>query len=294
MELYNRAGVDILAYLSLRDTVTSTIYKLGIKNGKLTLERFDNSNYQDFIYLLDTTTSKLYRLSVYNSKLIMEETSTLTYNTSLHFLDEDTGMVYELRVADGKLILEDAENFTREIKEVDLLSYWLPILRNIKEFKEIAKAERPEIIYILEAIDTTLSNTFIETSDEYGIKRFEKMMGIYPEEGDTLETRRFRVMVKWNEETPYTLETLKNQIEILCGNDGYSVIMDYENYTLSVKLNLYNEKNIETVKELLAKVVPANIVTVVSLFNTHEILSSFTHEYLSAFTHKEVREDVLN
>ena len=81
-------------------------------------------------------------------------------------------------------------------KEVDLLSYWMPILRNLKEFKEIAKAEEPEIIALLEAIDRTKYNMFIETADEYGIERFENMMGIYPEAGDTLETRRFNVLVK--------------------------------------------------------------------------------------------------
>ena len=36
-------------------------------------------------------------------------------------------------------------------KEVDLLSYWMPVLRKIKEFREIAKAEEPELRYLLEA-----------------------------------------------------------------------------------------------------------------------------------------------
>ena len=60
-------------------------------------------------------------------------------------------------------------------REIDLLGYWMPVLRQLKEFKEIAKAETPELKYILEQIERTLNNMFIETADEYGIKRFEEM-----------------------------------------------------------------------------------------------------------------------
>lgn len=178
-------------------------------------------------------------------------------------------------------------------KEVDLLSYWMPILRNLKDFQEISKAEEPEIKLLLEATDHALNNMFIETADEYGIERFESMMGIYPEEGDTLDTRRFRVLIKWSDKLPYTEEALKVLLETLCGKDGFMIISDYANYSLSVKLALYNENNVGQVEELLDRVVPANIVTQVILFNTHDALTVCTHEQLSQYTHKGVREAIL-
>lgn len=178
-------------------------------------------------------------------------------------------------------------------KEVDLLSYWMPILRNLKEFKEIAKAEEPELRLLLDAIDRTLANMYIETADEYGIERFESMMGIYPEAGDTLEERRFRVLTKWNDKIPYTEEALRGLLAVLCGEDGYTVKIDYANYKLVVKLSLSNENNINEVEDLLARVVPVNIVTQIMLFNTHTILTAYTHEQLAQYTHKEVREAVL-
>ena len=178
-------------------------------------------------------------------------------------------------------------------KEVDLLSYWMPILRNLKEFKEIEKAEDPEIRYLLEAIDRTLANMFIETADEYGISRFEKIMGIYPEAGDTLEVRRFNVMIKWNDKLPYTEEMLNDLLVVLCGNTGYRIKVDYANYAISVKLALDSAGNIEEVKKVLNNVVPANMETSVTLFNSYSILSGYTHEQLSTHTHKDVREDIL-
>ena len=52
------------------------------------------------------------------------------------------------------------------VKDVDLLSYWMPVLRQLKEFKEIAKAEEPEVKALLEACDSALSNFFIPTANE--------------------------------------------------------------------------------------------------------------------------------
>ena len=178
-------------------------------------------------------------------------------------------------------------------REVDLLSYWMPILRNLKAFKEIAKAEEPEIKLLLEAVDRTLKNMYIETADEYGIKRFEDMMGIYPDEGATLEERRFAVMVKWNDKLPYTLEMLKDLLNILCGENGYTVLVDNNNYKITVKLALENEDNVGEVRDLLERMAPANLERLIVLFNTHIILSGYTHEQLSSYTYKEVRETLL-
>ena len=180
------------------------------------------------------------------------------------------------------------------VKEVDLLSYWMPILRNLREFKEIAYTEEQELKHILEAVDLALSNMFIETADEYGIARFEKMMGIFPEDGATLDTRRFAVQVKWSDSIPYTEETIRNQLSVLCGDDGYALKIDYPKYRLFVKLSLTNEDNVEVVETFLDRVVPANMVIMVTLFNTHTTLSDFTYEQLGAYTHKEVREDILS
>lgn len=159
----------------------------------------------------------------------------------------------------------------REIntKEVDLLSYWMPLLRKIKEFKEIAKTEEPELRYILEAIDRTLANMFIETADEYGIKRFESMMGLYPEEGDSLETRRFNVLIKWNDKVPYTDKELYNRLLSLCGSaDKFILEEHYTEYWLKVATHLGIAGSFDAVAKLLEDMLPCNLV--LDLQNTIE------------------------
>lgn len=178
------------------------------------------------------------------------------------------------------------------VKEVDLLSYWMPLIRKIKEFKEIAKTEEPELRYILEAIDRTLANMFIETADEYGVKRFENMMGLYPEEGDSLETRRFNVLIKWNDKVPYTEKELYNRLLSLCGSaDKFTIEEHYKEYLLKVATHLGIEGAFDAVAKLLDDMLPCNLV--LDLQNTIEAVKT-TSLYLGVVTCTAMRYLITN
>ena len=79
----------------------------------------------------------------------------------------------------------------------------------------------------------------------------------------------------------------------MCGENGYRLIQIADKYLLNVKLALGNENNYQDVCDMLRRVVPANMVISVSMFNTHEILSHYTHAQLAVYTQKQVREEVL-
>lgn len=176
-------------------------------------------------------------------------------------------------------------------KEVVLSSYWLPLLRELHEFKEIAKAEEPEIIALLMAVDKTLANMYIQTADEDGVARFENLLSIYPSKEDSLDTRRFRVQTKWNDQLPYTERELRNRLTALCGEDGYVLAISYNEYTVDVAVALTNKEALPLVQELLAQIVPCNMaVTARLLYNTYGWLASATHNSLSRLTYAGVRD----
>ena len=94
------------------------------------------------------------------------------------------------------------------IRQVDLVSYLPPFMKAYKEPVAALDAENPEFYLMWSAVDRVLRNRFIETADEYGLSRYEKMLGIYPSAEDTLESRRSRVRSKWFNKIPYTMKTL--------------------------------------------------------------------------------------
>lgn len=147
------------------------------------------------------------------------------------------------------------------VKDVDLLNYWMPVLRQLKEFKEIAKAEEPEIKMLLEECNRALSNFFISTADEQGISRFEAMLKMPSGEGKDLEARRLSVLTAWASEEVYTDEWLYNKLASLCGGrDKVSINSNYAEYFLDITVESGVRGILEILNALLSDTLPCNLV----------------------------------
>ena len=175
-----------------------------------------------------------------------------------------------------------------------LQDYLPPILLKTYEFPLLCDTEQPEIDRLRDAADAVLDAQFISTAGETAIARYEKIFGITPMDTDTLAERRFKVLAKINAQLPFSVRRLRQQLETLCGADGYKLELDGDRYTLTVKVALTAKLNQQAVEELLADIVPANMVCTTSLlYNQHADLTRFTHAQLALLTHFAIREEVL-
>ena len=175
------------------------------------------------------------------------------------------------------------------------LNEYLPsILLKTYEFPLLCDTEQREFDRLNTAADAVLDAQFISTAGETAIARYEKIFGITPMDTDTLAERRFKVLAKINAQLPFSVRRLRQQLETLCGADGYKLELDGGKYTLTVKVALTAKRNQQAVEELLADIVPANMVCTTSLlYNQHADLTRFTHAQLAALTHFAIREEVL-
>lgn len=175
-----------------------------------------------------------------------------------------------------------------------LQDYLPPILLKTYEFPLLCDTEQPEIDRLRDAADAVLDAQFISTAGETAIARYEKIFKITPMDTDTLDERRFRVLAKINAQLPFSVRRLRQQLATLCGDDGYKLELDGGKYTLTVKVALTAKRNQQAVEELLANIVPANMICTTSLlYNQHADLTRFTHAQLALLTHFEIREEVL-
>lgn len=175
-----------------------------------------------------------------------------------------------------------------------LQDYLPPILLKTYEFPLLCETEQPEIDRLHDAADAVLDAQFLSTAGEYAIQRYEKIFGVVPQDTDTLDERRFKVLTRINTQLPFSVRRLRQQLETLCGADGYKFKVSGGKYTLSVKVALTAKRNQQAVEELLADIVPANMVCTTSLlYNQHADLTRFTHAQLALLTHFEIREEVL-
>lgn len=175
-----------------------------------------------------------------------------------------------------------------------LQDYLPPILLKTYEFPLLCETEQPEIDRLHDAADAVLDAQFLSTAGEYAIQRYEKIFGVVPQDTDTLDERRFKVLTRINTQLPFSVRRLRQQLATLCGEDGYKLEVGGGKYTLSVKVALTAKRNQQAVEELLADIVPANMVCTTSLlYNQHADLTRFTHAQLALLTHFEIREEVL-
>lgn len=175
-----------------------------------------------------------------------------------------------------------------------LQDYLPPILLKTYEFPLLCETEQPEIDRLHDAADAVLDAQFISTAGETAIARYEKIFGITPMDTDTLAERRFKVLAKINAQLPFSVRRLRQQLATLCGDDGYKLELDGGRYTLTVKVALTAKRNHQAAEELLANIVPANMVCTCSLlYNQHADLTRFTHAQLALLTHFAIREEVL-
>ena len=176
-----------------------------------------------------------------------------------------------------------------------LINYLPPYMQEYMEIRGIMQAEQPEVDSLWSSMETVFANQYILDATEYGVKRWESMLGISPKDTDTLDERKFRILARLNQELPYTLTKLKEMLTTLCGADGFSINLNAAQYHIEIKLGLGNKNSYGEVQNLMKKMIPANMTQYIQImYNTHEIVSPFTHEYLSAFTHEQVRNEVFD
>lgn len=175
-----------------------------------------------------------------------------------------------------------------------LIDYLPRVSKEVREFKTIADTEQPEIAAVWEALEAALDDQFVLDATENGVSRWEKILKIVPQATRTLDERKFLILVRLNEELPYTMTTLKQRLAGLCGEDGYSVELNNAAYTLTVEVALVAKNSMADVAALLQRAAPANLVINITLkYNRYSTLAEYTHLELAAYTHDYLRNEVL-
>ncbi len=158
----------------------------------------------------------------------------------------------------------------------------------------VTDAENPEIRKLWVALETALNDEFVKSATPNGVGRWETILNIVPKGTDKLDERKFRILTRLNEQLPYSWRMLAQQLSTLCGQDGYTMQLKNEEYTLTVKVALIAKANFSDVDDLLHRIVPANMIIDLSLlYNQFDTLTKFVHDYLSAYTFDQLRDEVI-
>lgn len=177
----------------------------------------------------------------------------------------------------------------------NLLDYIPHVLRTVREMRLEMDAEQPEVAALWKCVEDAFADQYVQDATENGVSRWEKILNIVPKATETLDARKFTILTRLNEQLPFTITTLEQQLAGLCGKDGYFLTLTNETYTLDVQVALVAKSNLVDVDTMLHRVVPANMIINLSLkYNQYETLKQFTHGYMKKYTHNQLRNEVLS
>lgn len=189
---------------------------------------------------------------------------------------------------------EQMQTRTGAVREVALGNYLPPVLARVRELDAAAAAQSPALQSAGEAVRNLFDEQFLPSANDMGLARWEKLLGILPGAADSPEQRRFRILSRINEQLPFSLRRLEQMLEALTGAGGYTITLDENTYTLGICLTLAVKRMLAETRTLLARVVPANMVTNVTLrYNTHRMLAERTHSGVQVYSHYAMKEEVL-
>lgn len=168
------------------------------------------------------------------------------------------------------------------------------VVINIKDVKAAIDAGDK----ISDMVDRNLgeldNNITILTSEESGIARREKILGIKPPDTASLEDRRLEVLMRWYDTPLYTETTLRNKLDSVLGKGNYVLVIDLDKKLVECQIELTRRLMFKSVQELFEQMVPLDyLLSVILRYNQHAIIGRFTHAQLKAFTHFALRNEVI-
>lgn len=152
---------------------------------------------------------------------------------------------------------------------IDLLAEYKPEilkalpeeLRDLKEVQEIIKAVEGEFNKFYSRAKRSRENFIVSTANEDGVAQWESYLDIQREPTDSLADRKVKILSRLNERIPYTMVQLYRMLASICGWDGFS--LELKDLVLTVRLNNKSGSMINSIMDLLQRVVPMYIVWMV-------------------------------
>ena len=133
-------------------------------------------------------------------------------------------------------------------------------MQSFKELREITRVEETQLNQIDEDVAQILNEAFIMDCSEYGIQKYESILGILPEITDSLEDRKARVLIRWNDSLPYTIRTLIEKLNSYCGVNNYDLVLDRLNdYEITIYTHFRLHTAIQELEATLDKMIPLNV-----------------------------------
>lgn len=156
------------------------------------------------------------------------------------------------------MYMASMEYAEQEPQKTNLIEQLPTYFRPVLEFQQLMIAHGWGYDLAGNTAGLVLNNFFLQTCDEDTIEQYEKLFGIFPESGETMEYRRERILQIFSSVAPFDINYLDDRLRELFGGD-YALTVYPEESRLIVNLTSERYGAVALLYNLLLDIVPAHI-----------------------------------
>jgi hypothetical protein len=140
-----------------------------------------------------------------------------------------------------------------------MIGYYPAVIQKITEFKGIIDAEYPEFDDISAIKDSITDNAYLTTMGESRIEEWEKIFGIRPVEGSTVDDRRETIIARIRGNGKLNTALINSIVKTFTGGAAKSWVKDSVLYVEITPPPDNKQYIFENVEQELVKKVPAHL-----------------------------------
>lgn len=144
--------------------------------------------------------------------------------------------------------------------DIDISQFLPPVSRDSRDMQEIMRVENPEFILLWEIMADLLDNQFIPTMGELGLSHWEWILEVLPQDTDTIEDRRNRILRLLAGTRPYTVEKLQEMLDATFGRGAVGVDLNENFYEIWFVLSKEMRERSGEVINYAEPIVPKNLL----------------------------------
>lgn len=144
--------------------------------------------------------------------------------------------------------------------DIDISQFLPPVSRDSRDMQEIMRVENPEFILLWEIMSDLLDNQFIPTMGELGLSHWEWILEVLPQDTDTIEDRRNRILRLLAGTRPYTVEKLQEMLDATFGRGAVGVDLNENLYEIWFILSKEMRERSGEVINYAEPIVPKNLL----------------------------------
>ena len=144
--------------------------------------------------------------------------------------------------------------------DIDISQFLPPVSRDSQDIQEVMRIENPEFKLLWDIMADILDNQFIPAMGEFGLSHWEWILDVLPQDTDTIEDRRNRILRLLAGTRPYTVEKLQEMLDATFGNGAVGVDLDENLYEICFVLSKEIRERSGEVISYAEPIVPKNLL----------------------------------